>query len=55
MKYLKYFQEDSEYTEYKNSSDYVLPNVSYVVDGGVYYTAYVLEKLIMQVAISILM
>lgn len=31
MKYLKYFQEDSEYTEYKNSSDYVLPNVSYVV------------------------
>lgn len=31
MKYLKYFQEDSEYTEYKNSSNYVLPNVSYVV------------------------
>lgn len=31
MKYLKYFQEDSEYTQFKNNSDYVLPNVSYVV------------------------
>ena len=50
MKYLKYFKEVSEYTEYKSSSDYVLPNVSYVVEGNfVDYKAYVLEKLIMQV------
>ena len=40
MKYLKYFQESSEYTEFKNSSDYVLPNVSYVVAAnGIYYEA----------------
>jgi hypothetical protein len=50
MKYLKYFQEESEYTEYKSSSDYVTPNVSYVVEGNfVDYKAYVIEKLIMQV------
>jgi hypothetical protein len=50
MKYLKYFQEASEYTEYKSSSDYVTPNVSYVVEGNfVDYKAYVIEKLIMQV------
>lgn len=40
MKYLKYFQENSEYTWYKNGSDYVLPNVSYVVStNGIYYEA----------------
>ena len=40
MKYLKYFQESSEYTEFKNSSDYVLPNVSYVVAANdIYYEA----------------
>lgn len=50
MKYLKYFQKASEYTEYKSSSDYVTPNVSYVVEGSfVDYKAYVLEKLILQV------
>jgi hypothetical protein len=50
MKYLKYFKEASEYTEYKSSSDYVTPNVSYVVEGNfVDYKAYVIEKLIMQV------
>lgn len=31
MKYLKYFQEGSEYTSYKSSTSYVVPNVSYVV------------------------
>lgn len=31
MKYLKYFQEESEYTSYKSSTSYVVPNVSYVV------------------------
>ena len=30
MKYLKYFETEAEYTAYKNGSDYVLPNVSYV-------------------------
>lgn len=50
MKYLKYFQQDSEYTQFKNSSDYILPNVSYVVaDDFVNYNAYVIEKIIMQV------
>lgn len=32
MKYLKYFQTESEYTTFKESSDFVLPNVSYAVD-----------------------
>lgn len=50
MKYLKYFKKASEYTEYKSSSDYVTPNVSYVVEGDfVDYNAYVIEKIIMQV------
>lgn len=30
MKYLKYFEEASEYEAYKNSEDYVLPNVSFI-------------------------
>jgi hypothetical protein len=30
MKYLKYFEEASEYEAYKNGGDYALPNVSYV-------------------------
>lgn len=34
MKYLKYFDEASAYEAYKNGSDYVLPNVSYVVEGN---------------------
>jgi hypothetical protein len=32
MKYLKYFEQASAYEAYKNGSDYVLPNVSYVVE-----------------------
>ena len=35
MKYLKYFEEASAYEAYKNGSDYVLPNVSYVVENNV--------------------
>ena len=31
MKYLKKFNESSEYDAYKNSEDYILPNVSYIV------------------------
>ena len=30
MKYLKYFQQNSAYQTYKESDDYILPNVSYV-------------------------
>ena len=38
MKYLKYFQQESEYTQFKDSADYVLPNVSYVVAANsIYY------------------
>jgi hypothetical protein len=32
MKYLKYFEQASAYEAYKASSDYVTPNVSYVVE-----------------------
>ena len=32
MKYLKYFEQASAYEAYKNGSDYVLPNVSFVVE-----------------------
>ena len=42
MKYLKYFEEASAYEAYKNGSDYVLPNVSYVVKTeGVSFDPYV--------------
>jgi hypothetical protein len=34
MKYLKYFKEASEYEAFKNGGDFILPNVSYVVDGS---------------------
>mgnify|MGYP003290262559 CR=1 FL=1 len=33
MKYLKYFTNESDYQTFKGSEDYVLPNVSYVVEG----------------------
>lgn len=32
MKYLKYFKTEAGYASFKNGSDYVLPNVSYVVE-----------------------
>lgn len=34
MKYLKYFETEAEYNAYKDSEDFVLPNVSYVEDIG---------------------
>ena len=38
MKYLKYFEQASAYEAYKNGSDYILPNVSYVEgDNTVHY------------------
>ena len=40
MKHLKLFQVESEYNSYKNGSDYVLPNVSYVEETkSVWYDA----------------
>jgi hypothetical protein len=32
MKYLKYFEQASDYEAYKNGSDYILPNVSSIVE-----------------------
>lgn len=32
MKYLKYFQTETERSTYKSSSDFILPNVNYVVE-----------------------
>ncbi len=40
MKYLKYFEESSAYETYKNGSDYVLPNVSYIKTGEVLYNSF---------------
>lgn len=41
MKYLKYFQQNSEYQTYKESADFITPNVSYAVDSTkVYYSAF---------------
>ena len=30
MKYLKYLQTSNDFESFKNSEDYVLPNVSYI-------------------------
>lgn len=35
MKYLKYFEQASAYEAYKNGSDFILPNVSYVVENSI--------------------
>jgi hypothetical protein len=37
MKHLKYFEQASAYEAYKNGSDYVLPNVSYVEENKVVF------------------
>lgn len=34
MKYLKKFDNTSDYESYKSGSDFILPNVSYIVAGG---------------------
>ena len=34
MKYLKYFQTEVERSTYKSSSDFILPNVNYVVESN---------------------
>ena len=42
MKYLKVFENESNYTSYKNSEDYITPNVSMIkATGGVRMKAYV--------------
>lgn len=42
MKYLKYFTNESDYQTFKDSEDYVLPNVSYVENSDiVMYNPYV--------------
>lgn len=41
MKHLKLFNDTASYETWKNSEDYVLPNVSYTEDGNLYYNAYV--------------
>ena len=35
MKYLKYFETEAEYTAYLQSEDFILPNVSYVVENNI--------------------
>ena len=40
MKYLKSFNDTASYEAWKNSEDYVLPNVSYTEDGNLYYNAF---------------
>ena len=43
-KYLKYFNEDAEYQQFKDSSEYIEPNVSYVENRNVvYYHPFVVE------------
>ena len=32
MKHLKYLQTTNDFESFKNSEDYILPNVSYVVE-----------------------
>lgn len=42
MKYLKQFKQASEYEAFKESEDYVTPNVSYIVeDGNINYEPHV--------------
>ena len=37
MKYLKLFETETQYESWKSSEDYILPNVSYCIDGNLYY------------------
>lgn len=41
MKHLKLFNDTASYEAWKNSEDYVLPNVTFTEDGNLYYNAYV--------------
>ena len=45
MKYLKYFQKEVERSTYKDSSEFILPNVNYVVESdSVNFNPYVPQK-----------
>lgn len=45
MKHLKLFQTEAEYTAYKNSGDFILPNVSYTVDSPkTFYNPLIVES-----------
>ena len=37
MKYLKKFETGAEYTAFKNSEDFITPNVTYVVSNNIVY------------------
>jgi hypothetical protein len=41
MKHLKLFNDTASYEAWKNSEDYVLPNVTFTEDGNLYYNVYV--------------
>lgn len=41
MKYLKLYENDSDYQNYVNSGDYIIPNVSYAKDTDIVYYNYV--------------
>ena len=44
-KYLKLFNQDAEYQAFKETEEYILPNVSYVEDiNVVYYNPYTEAK-----------
>ena len=46
MKHLKLFSTEAQYTAFKESSDFVLPNVSYAADNNiVYYNPYVEKEI----------
>ena len=34
MKYLKKFETEAEYEAYKNSADFIIPNVSYITSNN---------------------
>ena len=45
MKYLKYFEQASAYEAYKNGSDFITPNVSYIEESNsIEFNPYVIEK-----------
>ena len=41
MKHLKLFNDAASYEAWKNSEEYVLPNVTFIEDGNLHYNAYV--------------
>jgi hypothetical protein len=53
MKHLKLFNDTASYEAYKNSEDYVLPNVSYVEETkGVSYEPYVAPVILIEFTVE---